>query len=372
MCKDMKKVKVLHCLNAIKSGGAETFIMNLYRNIDSENIEFDFAVREKTCNEYTKEIKRRGGRIYCFPNFPRHFINNYIMMDKFLKETKYDVIHIHANSFLYFYPLVLGHKYGVKKIIFHSHNTRPAKKIYKVVHLINRKLFDRYITERIACSEAAGKWMYGEKKYTVIPNAIDADKYRYDEIIRKELRHRYNLEGKIVVGSVGRLELQKNCEFIIDVFNEFQKNENNSVLLMIGEGSLKGKLKNKVRKYGISDKVKFLGRRDDVNKLLQVMDIFIMPSLFEGLPFSLIEAQAAGCQCFVSDKISDEAIITECVESISIDNGTEQWVKKMVEFAHNSQHTDTYHIDTYDRICQEGFAIKKMSKRMEEDFYKIS
>lgn len=359
-------IRVLHCLNSIDMGGAETFIMNIYRNINREKVQFDFLVRKRTHNKNIEEIKRLGGKIYVCSEFPKHFYRNYKEVKRFFDRHKeYDVIHVHANALIYIFPFIVAKKNNVKKRILHSHNTKAANKIYTPIHYLNRGLSDKYLTDRWACSDGAGKWMFGKRNYTVFNNAIDFRKYRFNEDVRVRKRNELGIRDELVIACVGRLEKQKNYFFMLQVMEKYIKLNKKCILLIIGDGSQKNIIAKEMRSKKINSSIKLLGKREDVKELLFAADIFAMPSLYEGLPFALIEAQASGLKCLISDKITDEAIITDNVCKLSIDNGVNPWVAELDRIKKKCQHTDEY-----TNICKSGFDIKKVSKTIEKMYLK--
>lgn len=354
----MEKTKILHCLNSISTGGAETFIMNLYRHVNTDKLQFDFMVRRKTENKYTKEIEALGGIIYVMPEFPRRFLKNQSAVKRFFRENNdYKVIHVHANSLLYIYPLYAAKKRHINVRIIHSHNTMSANKFYRPIHCLNKIFLNSFATDMWACSAKAGKWMFGERNFKVINNSIDALLYRFDEVIRERVRSDLDINDKLVLGNIGRFELQKNHKFLVEIFKDYYNKDKNSVLLLIGEGSLKDEIENDVEKAGIKEAVLFLGVRNDIPDLLKAMDYFLMPSFYEGLPFALIEAEAAGCKCIIADNITDEAVITENVVRLPINEGTNCWLKEI-------DSTSKWQRDTYKEICDNGFDIISISKEI--------
>lgn len=354
----MNKKKILHCVVALRNAGAQAFIMNIYRNIDREKYQFDFLIRcknEVNDEKLVQEIKKLGGNIYTTASFPRHILKNFREVNYFLykHKEKYDAIHIHMNSFLYIIPLILAKKYSIPKIIIHSHNSMANKGFYTPLHYINRKIFLKYATDYVACSELAGKWMFGKRKYILLKNGIDLEKFLYDPQIRKEVREELGLGNQIVIGNIGRFTKQKNHDYIIQVFEKYLKRNPNSVLVLAGIGELENSIRKLVKQKELVDYVIFLGLREDAYRLYNAFDIFLMPSKYEGLPFTLIEAQASGLPCVISSIISDEAVVTKDVVKGDLEGDCLEWVYKLEKIFQSFVRKNTMKI-----MQQAGFDIK--------------
>ncbi len=333
-----EKKRVLHVLGHLRHGGAEIFLLNMLRELENSGIIFDVMTRGENLPEVAEEIKKRGGKVIETPGFPKHIWKNYRCLNRFFKEhgNEYRAIHVHANSLLYLLPLKLAKKYGILIRIIHSHNTHPAKSVYKGLHYLNRVRLGKLATKRVACSAAAGKWMFGKKPYEQIRNAIDVSKFAYNEPVRERFRKQYRVSDVSVIGTVGRLEHQKNPFFLLDVFCEVRKRMD-VVLFIIGEGSLEEKLKHYAREKGVEASVIFLKNIANVNDYLQMMDVFVLPSLYEGLGISVIEAQTAGLQVVISDKVPEEAVlIPENVRRMKL-GAPEDWAEVITELGNRSQ-----------------------------------
>ena len=208
----------------------------------------------------------------------------------------------------------------------------------------------------------AGKWMFGKHKFQIMNNAIDAKKFIYNEEVRKQKRAELKVEDKFVIGHVGRFNLQKNHEFLVKCFADFAKTNDDAVLVLIGNGEMQEKIKKMAKEYGIETKVKFLGLREDIPQLLQAMDLFLFPSLFEGLPVTLVEAQAAGLPCVISDTITDEIMITEQISKVSLSGNTSLWNQEIAKYRYSKRK------NTIEDIIEHGFDIEKNARWLEE-FY---
>lgn len=323
-------IRILHIVTYMGRGGLETMIMNYYRNIDRSKVQFDFLTHREERWDYDDEIEKLGGKIYHLPRL-NPFNPNYIKaLDGFFKEHKeYKIVHCHQDC-LSGIPLKYAKKNGVPLTIAHSHNANQDKNIKYLVKLAAKKNICKYSDHLFACGKEAGEWMFNTSDFEILNNAIDTKKYIYNEEKSLEMKEKLGVTDKFVVGHVGRFRPQKNHSFIIDIFKEVCEKEPNSILLLVGDGPLEEEIKKKVHDLGLEDKVKFLGSRDDVNDLMQAMDVFILPSLYEGFGIVLIEAQASGLKCVISESIPTDAIISEKVKQLSLGDDISTWAKEIL------------------------------------------
>ena len=323
-------IRILHIVTYMGRGGLETMIMNYYRNIDRSKVQFDFLTHRKERWDYDDEIEKLGGKIYRLPRL-NPFSPSYLKaLDGFFKEHKeYKIVHCHQDC-LSGIPLKYAKKNGVPFTIAHSHNANQDKNLKYLVKLIAKKNIGKYSNHLFACGKEAGEWMFKTSDFEILNNAIDTKRYIYNEEKSLEMKEKLGVTDKFVIGHVGRFRLQKNHSFIIDIFKEVCKKEPNSTLLLVGDGPLEEEIKKKVDDLGLLDKVKFLGARDDVNDLMQAMDVFMLPSLYEGFGIVLIEAQASGLKCVISDSIPTDAIITKKVKRLSLDDDISIWAKEIL------------------------------------------
>ncbi|WP_456277295.1 glycosyltransferase family 1 protein [Bacillus sp. AK128] len=302
-------LRVLHVVVNMNRGGAETLIMNLYRNIDRSKVQFDFLTNKE--GVFDSEIRELGGVIHRIPYITDvgHF--GYVKaLDKFFKNNnQYKIVHSHLDK-MSGLVLRVAKKANIPKRIAHSHNTRSegglASRMYKTYA---GSFITKSATEFFACSNTAAKWLFNrtDMNHKILNNGIESDKFAYNDTARNEIREELNIpKSTVVLGHVGRFNHQKNHQFLIEVFAEYKVDEPNAVLVLVGEGVLKNEIEQKVKKYNLIDSVKFLGVREDIHCLLQAFDVFVFPSLHEGLPVTLIEAQASGLPCIISDTITTE------------------------------------------------------------------
>lgn len=363
----MEPIRILQCFTIMNRGGAETMIMNYYRNIDRSKVQFDFLVHREEKGAYEDEIEALGGKIYRMPSIhPRNFAAYKKEIRKFLNEHKeYKIIHGNFSELGYFLYKE-AHKQGISTIICHAHNYSTVIDAKSIFRFYWKHAMRPYITHRFTCSDVASKWLFGKKgaqKSIMMNNAIDSKKFIYNNEKSRILRKELGIENKFVIGHVGRFNIQKNHEFIIKVFNEIKKRNDDSILVLVGAGELEEKIKEKVKSLNLTESVIFLGSRDDVNNIMQIFDIFLFPSIFEGLGVVLIEAQAAGIRCFTSTAVPKEARVTDLLSYLSLNEGPVYWANEILKYK------DGYKkCDTSNEIIENNFDIVKNAKWLEE-FY---
>lgn len=363
-----KPIRVLQVFHGMDCGGAENMIMNLYRNIDRSKVQFDFLVHTKKKCFFDDEIKNLGGRIF---RVPYYNIKNTIAYKKALRHLyeshpEFKIVHGHLGSCAHIY-LNIAKDYGCYTIA-HSHNTLPTDRnvknlLYRLFSLRTRKVANYYF----ACGKQAGLDRFGKKivssdRFSVLNNAIDTQKYIYNPETRKKMRLELGLEDAFVVGHIGRFNYQKNHEYLIDIFEAVLKKDPKAHLLLVGDGDLRLQIENKIKHLGFADKVLFTGVRKDVPDLLQAMDCFVFPSHYEGLPVTVIEAQAASLPCVISNLITSEVNISNRVKYLSIDSDAEAWVDTVIN-CHKEPRSNAMQI-----IVDNGYDIYS-SSRFLQDFY---
>lgn len=351
-------------------GGVESVVMNYYRNIDRSKIQFDFICDEDSNEIPYDEIEKLGGRVILVPPYQKILKYNK-ELKKILKENNYKIVHSHINT-LSVFPLRIAKKCGVPVRIAHSHSTTNKKEWKKnILKQILRPFSKVYATDYMCCSELAGRWLFGDKTYDkgnvyLLKNAIDLEQFKYDKKIREEKRKKLNiLDDTLVIGHVGRFVAQKNHMFLIDIFNEIHKQKENSVLLLIGQGPLIDKVKEKVNKLKLNECVYFLGQRNDISELYQAFDIFLLPSLYEGLPVVGVEAQATGLLCELSDAMTKETKVLNITRFISLNKTSSEWSKIILnDFEkYNRKNTEN-------EISENNFNIKIEGNKLEKFYLK--
>lgn len=340
-------IRVLQIGFGYKVGGIQNCLLNFYKNLDRNEIHFDFI--NMTGHEhlyYEDEIKKLESKIYTVPNEYKHPIKAYKQLKRIIKENKYDIVHINKNSISSIVVLKAVKDSGVKVRILHSHNTHSdGGKVGALLHKINKNFAKRYCNVFFACSTDAAKWMYTNKiinssSFYMINNAIDLDKYRYDEKIRKEMRDKLKIsQNSVVIGDIARLVAVKNQKYLIDIL-KYRKNLIDTKLLLVGDGDMKDELVSYAKENGVLDDVIFTGNVPDVYNYCQAMDIFVMPSFFEGLPIAGVEAQASGLPAIFSDTITRDAKINSRTTYVSLENGSKSWSetidKTLLDYDRNS------------------------------------
>lgn len=363
-------VRVLHVFRLLTRGGAESMVMNLYRSADREKIQFDFVVCEGKKAAYEDEVLSLGGRIYRLPRFGPGTVIRFIRAwnDLFRKHGEYRIIHGHLRSCASIY-LSIARRYGLITII-HSHSTSSGKGLLAIIKNLMQLPLRKTADYLIACSNAAGVWLYGKKavkkdNYYIIKNALDAQSFRFDEDKRFAARHALGLGNRFVVGHVGSFIPVKNHAFIIEIFNEIRKRNSTAVLLLVGDGKLMQSTKALARKYALSDKIIFTGVREDIPELLCAMDVFLLPSKWEGLPLTAIEAQASGLPCVLSDTITRETKISPLVEFYPLGESAGAWADKILAFSGS-----TKRLDTYDVIRNSGYDCADTASKLQEFYFR--
>ena len=332
----MKPIRILQMMSSLDIGGSQAFVMNLYRNIDRESIQFDFIIDHPEQTYFQAEIEKLGGKVYVLPSFRGTNIKELkkAWNKFFLEHPEYRVLHSHSRSYASIY-IPIAKKYGIKTII-HSHSTSNGKGIGAVVKAFLQYPLRYQADYFMACSYEAGEWLFGRKvcknaNFQIVKNDFDSQKYIYNKEIRQQARQELGLGEAFVLGYLARVTEPKNPLYAIEVFYALREMLPDAKLLFVGDGSLMQKVRDKAAEYGILDSIVFTGSRPDVERMLFAMDCYILPSLWEGLGISLIEAQASGLPCICSENIPDEAIITDLVMQTSLAERAEHWATKILE-----------------------------------------
>ena len=355
-----KIVRVLQIGMHDKIGGIETFLMNYYKNIDRNKVQFDFICPyDHLCFE--EDIIKMGGKIYYISNFKKNPLKYYKEIKKIIKKNDYTIVHINLLSAANIIPILAAKRCKVKNIIAHSHNNGvPSGLLRKILNNANKVILKNMANIFFACSISAGEWMFKNKKFVVIKNGINIKKYYFNEADRKLVRKKYNISNdKIVLGMVGRFDEQKNHDFAIELLKKI--NNSKYILLLIGEGVLENKIKEKVREYNLTEKVIFAGKRNDIEKYYSAFDIFILPSKFEGLGIVNIEAQANGLPCLVSSVVPTETNVSNDFYFLNLNN-MDRWIEMIELISKKSVDRNDVHKELFD------YDIKKNAKELEKEY----
>lgn len=345
--------------------GITSVILNYYRNMDKADMQIDFVVPNEVSDDYKAEFKANHSVCYQL-NRKGNIIQYFYKLRKILRDGKYDIIHIHGNSSMMLLDVLPAYLEKVPIRIVHSHNTTCN---HKLLHRVFNPFFGRCYTHSFACGNDAGKWLYGKKNFIELKNVIDTNEYKFNILIREEYRLKLNAGNKTVIGHVGNFIEQKNHRFLLDVYFKLLKKNSNYLLLLISDGILMEEMINKARKLGVFEQVVFLGKTADVNNYLQAMDVFVLPSLYEGLPVVLIEAQSSGLPILVSNKVSKESNISKNMTFLSIDD-TNCWVDNILELTSKINEIDRNLVSCSNikKIIDAGYDIKENAKIL-KDYY---
>lgn len=351
-------------------GGVEAVVMNYYRHIDRTKIQFDFICDEDSTNIPYEEIEKLGGRVIIVPPY-QHILAYLKKLKQIFKENKYKIVHSHINA-LSVFPLYAAKCAGVPVRIAHSHAT-SSKKEWKrnLIKNILRIFSNVNATNYMCCSELAGRWLFGDRAYDkgkvyLLNNAIDLEKFEFNEDVRKKIRKKLNInDDKIVVGHVGRMVETKNHSFLFKVFKKFAENEN-SLMILVGQGSLENQLKELANQMKFDDKVIFLGQKENVNQIYQAFDVFVLPSFYEGFGMVLLEAQMSNLPCVVSDTVPKNAKIIENFTFLSIDDEIEKWSNNIINMVKKSVRKSNFSL-----LERKGFNIKREVKKLEEIYLNL-
>lgn len=357
-------IRILQVVTQMTRGGLETMLMNYDRHIDHSKVQFDFLEHRDTVTDYDREILELGGMIHRLPRLNPMSPAYLKALDRFFAEhPEYRIVHSHLDCMAGI-PLKAAKKNGVPVRIAHAHSSNQVKDAKYPLKLYYKRDIPTYATHLYACGEEAGRWMFNGHSFSVLNNAIDCAAFQYNEKIRRQYRDELGIsEHTLLVGHVGRFMQAKNHMFLLDIFCALLKRQPDSKLLLVGQGDLEQAVREKAEELKISDKVVFAGVRDDVNCLYQAMDVFVFPSLFEGLGMVVVEAQAAGLPCVVSDRVPAECKKTRgLVKFLSLEASPDCWAEEIFHSAKIQRG------DTTAEIKENGFDIQENAEKLQQ-FY---
>lgn len=361
-------LRVLHVVTDMNRGGLETMLMNYYRHIDRGSVQFDFLVHRQKRAAYDDEIEKLGGRIFRIQKLNPLSPSYYSALDDFFREhTEYNIVHAHLDC-MSAYPLRAAKRAGVPVRIAHAHSTAQDHDWKFIFKLFSKRFISRYATFLFSCSEDAGKWMFGTDKITVLKNAIDTSKYAFDMSVRNEMRKKLQLEDAFVLGHVGRFSPAKNHDFLIDVFQIVKECCPDAKLLLVGDGAKRIEIFEKVRRLNLSKDVIFAGVCENVDELLQAMDIFVFPSLYEGFGIAALEAQTSGLPCVISKNVPNDCAVTaDLTAFLPLDAGADEWAdavltKRDIVRKDRSAEVTSKHMD----IINEAVKLEEFYKKAYE------
>ncbi|MBE5754578.1 MAG: glycosyltransferase family 1 protein [Clostridiales bacterium] len=356
--------RLLCILSGMNAGGAETFLIKVYRRLDKDKYQMDFVINSKDENFYEKEINSLGGKVYRIPSKSQSVKLFKEQLTELVKENKYEyVLRITSNA-MGFMDLKIAKKAGAKICSARSSNSSDGGGIKAfIAHRLGRILYNKYVDVKFAPSDLAAEYTFGKTaiekgKATILRNAVDLNVFHYDEVGGERVRKEFNIsEDKLVIGHIGRFMTQKNHSFLLDIFNEICKEKDNAVLMLVGKGELEQQIKDKISALGLEDKVIFTGVRADIPQILSAMDVFVFPSFYEGMPNTVIEAQATGLPCVIADTITKEADITGLVNYLSLNDSAKVWAEKALSIVEKERR------DTKADFIKNGYDIESVVKK---------
>ena len=361
----MEPIRILYVNGGLMDrGGVASVMMSYFLRIDPKVVHIDFVVHGNGVGDRDEEILHRGSKIFKVPPKSKDFGGNYRGLKKIMSEGKYDIVHAHADSGNALI-LKIAKECGIKVRISHSHNTNftITNQFRILLNYFQMKQISKYATHKWACSVAAGEWLYGlQSRFEVIPNAIELSKFKFDSAMRDKLRIEYGLMGKRVIGHIGRFDYQKNQLFLIDAFAKAAEKDETLRLILIGDGKDRTEIENAIKKSFIEDKVILMGQRSDVYSLLNIMDIFVLPSKFEGFPVVTIEAQANGLHCLCSDIITRETNLTGNNKYLPLEKSI--WTNELLKVYKRDE-------SMMDKIIEQGYEIINASQKLQERYIQM-
>lgn len=346
-------------------------LMSLYRSTDRDAVQFDFLVQEREAvYAFEKEIESLGGRVYKSPKFALPTIFSYIKYFSNLIEQhpEWRVVHFHyLSSSIAAFPVV---NIKGRQLIAHAHTAGMVCGFKSLVRALTQ-MPARFLSHHLfACSTGAANWMFGSKSKDaiVLNNAIDVDSFLPDETVRKRVREEMGLgPGQKVIGHVGRFMEVKNHTFMLDVLQALVKKDPEVAMVLVGDGPLKEHILEQAERMDVADNVVFTGVRSDISDLMQAMDAFIFPSFHEGLPVTLVEAQASGLACLVSDTVSQDVKLTDCIEFMSLNASADRWAERLLDMCAQGKRPDNRH-----ELSAAGYDVKDNARWLENFYHKIT
>lgn len=368
----MAEIRVLHILHSMNRGGAESVIMNYYRHIDRSRVQFDFLLTESNKCQFEDEIVLLGGRVFRVPllTMTNPFAYLKAVSSFFENHPEYRIVHSHTSS-KSFFPLWIAKKKGIPVRIAHSHNTQSEAGFRGFIRNSLKFGLKKVATHFFACSQEAAYWLYGYRlfnagKVRIFSNVIESSLFSCDLKLRESARKRLSVgEKSLLIGCVGRFCVQKNLLFSIDTFREVYMRDRRTFLLLVGDGEQRPEIESRIAQYGLEKKVILTGVVSNVSEMLQAMDVFLMPSLYEGLGVALMEAQASGLKCLVSTGIPKEADVTGLVTFLPLKGGPQKWAEVIIEQREYSRRGWT------EELKSAGYDAETSAKELEQFYMEL-
>ena len=354
--------RLLCIVSSLNTGGAETFLMKLYRKIDTSKYQMDFVVNEP--GVYDEEVKIRGGCIFTIPLRTNNPIGSFSALRKIVKKERYNYVLKLSDTPIGVIDLIAAKLGGAKRIGLRSCNTSADHgALRKIVSIILKPLLNSVCDYKLAPSTLAAEFTFGKRavrkgEVLILKNGLDTNSFRYNRDERDAIRAEFALQGETIYGNIGRFSKQKNHDFLLKVFKKILERDGDSIFMLVGTGELEEEIREKSKILGLENHLIFAGIRKDIPAVLSAFDVFILPSLFEGMPNTVIEAQAAGLPCLIADTITREAKVTDLVQYCSLNESAEKWAKEAIKVSKRIRKADT-HInmmksgyDISDVVCQ--------------------
>lgn len=359
-------IRILQVVNSMERAGLETMLMNYYRNIDRTKVQFDFLTHRPYRGAYDDEIESMGGKVYYAPRlYPQNYIKYFRFMKKFFKEhPEYKIVHSHIDTMSAF-PLCAAKINNVPIRIAHSHTSKLDKDWKIVIKYLAKLMVPHVSNVHYACGNVAGRFLFGKKEFKVVKNAINLSNFKYDYKLRNRMKEALQVKSSFIIGNVGRYCYIKNQMFLMEILKEVLNIIPNTKLLLIGNGEDEIKLKEYAKRLGVKENVIFLINRSDVEQLYQVMDVFVMPSLFEGIPLVGIEAQANGLPCIFSDKISKEILLTDSAKMVKLEASPLYWANIIINLDKNRKE------ENIEKLSKEGYDISLESNNLMKQYLNL-
>ena len=359
---EKEPVRVLHVVQRMEAAGLQSFIMNIYRELDRTKVQFDFLVHYTERQFYDDEIESMGGRIYRLSiredkNIIKYFWELHAFFEK---HREYKIVHGHMDSLGVFY-LAAAKKANIPCRIAHAHTVLIGGGIKRTIRNLLNRQFKRNATLLLACSNMAGEYMFGNSAFHVIHNPIKVNSFKFNPSVRRDVQEELHINNNVVIGHVGRFSFPKNHKFLLDVFEELLKKESTAKLLLIGTGELEGEIRMMIEKRGLNNSVLLGGVRSDINRIYQAMDAFVFPSLYEGLGIVAIEAQAAGLPTICSERIPKLAQVTDLFSALSLDESPEVWAKHILSVLRNTRNDRSQY---YQELINAGYDVSQVKTEL--------
>lgn len=354
----MEKIKIVYCLVGL-DGGVGNLLFNYLDHMNSEKFDIKIVAQDVSSEFYKNEYERRGFEVIKVCSKRESLLKNLSQLRLTLRGA--DIVHAHMTLTNVF-PLAVAWSLGIHNRISHGHLAGKVTFKTSILAFLTRC----FSTEYWACGINAGRYLYPNQSYKVINNAIELGKYKYNESVRTHIREEYKVKkNDLVIGNVGRFTEQKNHKFLIDVFKEILQMNSDAYLMLVGEGNEKDKIIDYAREKGVYEKIVFTGVIGNVAEVLSAIDVFVLPSLFEGLPVSVIEAEASGLPCVISSKVTDEVMINDNVIALSLEDPIEIWAKKIIDISKQNRQVDQHKLD------EAGYNIIREAHKLEEIYIEM-